>query len=157
MLLLANPHSNAEEAQKKMMDAISSGAALERLRAAIIEQGGNPEVLDNYDKFPQARFIEEIKSDTEGYIAGLNPLAIGKSAILLGAGRMVTTDKVDPSAGFKLLRKKGDKVAQGDIIALAYANDRDKLAQGTSGFRKAVEISDQKPNRNTLIIKRISG
>lgn len=157
MLLLGKSVTSAEEAQRKMLHALSSGSALEKLREIVIEQGGDPEVLENYDRFPQAKFTQEIKSEKEGYIAGLDPLAIGKSAILLGAGRMVTTDEVDPSAGFKLLRKKGDKIAQGDIIALAYANDRDKLAQGTSGFRKAVEFSDQKPNRNTLIIKRISG
>jgi thymidine phosphorylase len=40
----------------------------------------------------------------------VNALALGKATVLLGGGRQMPGDKIDPAVGIKLVRTKGDKV-----------------------------------------------
>ena len=37
-------------------------------------------------------------------------MAIGKSVVLLGGGRQLPGDTIEPAVGIKLLRTKGEKV-----------------------------------------------
>ena len=45
-----------------------------------------------------------------GYIEAVDAMAIGKSVVLLGGGRQLPEDPIDPAVGIKLLMTKGDKV-----------------------------------------------
>jgi pyrimidine-nucleoside phosphorylase len=49
-------------------------------------------------------------------------MAIGVSAMKLGAGRATMNDKIDMSAGIVLQKKVGDYVEKGETLAIAHTN-----------------------------------
>ena len=54
MLVAAGVANDRAEAASLCRRAIDSGQALERLRAIIERQGGDPRVIDDYSRMPQA-------------------------------------------------------------------------------------------------------
>ncbi len=129
MLILAGISENFNDAEIVMNKAIESGRALERFRKGIELQHGNPEVIDDYSLFPQAKHKIEIFAKQTGYIKNINSKDIGYALIEVKAGRKQTKDKIDYAAGLKLLKKVGDEVAKGEPIAeLYYDNDHGNKA-----------------------------
>lgn len=126
ILMVANVAKTVEEANQMVIEAINDGRGLNKLREMIIWQGGNPEVIDNYALFKQAD--EEINleylEDNDAYISEIDALKIGEAAMLLGAGRATKDDKIDEAVGVKVLKKIGDKVSKGDILAKIYSNGK---------------------------------
>src|SRR5206468_3436228 len=54
MLVLGGAARDRPDAEGQVRKAIASGAALERFRRVIEQQGGDPRVVDRYDLFPTA-------------------------------------------------------------------------------------------------------
>src|SRR5687767_9607362 len=54
MLIAAGVAKDRGDAKEKCRQALDSGAALERLRAIIERQGGDPRIVDDYNRMPKA-------------------------------------------------------------------------------------------------------
>ena len=65
MVYLGGKASSQEEGQKLAEEALSSGAALEKLRQLIAAQGGNPDVIDDYSLLPQATYKKDLVATKE--------------------------------------------------------------------------------------------
>lgn len=124
ILVSSNVVNNKDEAYKLISDKISSGNALNKLKEMIIYQNGDPEVIDNYNLFGSCKEVIEVKLDKSGYIQRIEAEEIGKAACILGAGRQLMTDIIDPVVGIKVIKKVGDYVSNGDTIALVYSNEK---------------------------------
>lgn len=151
MLVLAKVCDTFEEGIKKIREAITSGAALEKLRVFIENQGGDKNVVDDYSLLPKAKKIVEMKAQKSGYISKIEAEEIGVSAMILGAGRETKEDILDLSAGIVLTKKVGDFVNEGDILAYMHLNREDKLESAKERFMKAYEIVDEKVEPKKLI------
>ncbi|SCH11006.1 pyrimidine-nucleoside phosphorylase [Romboutsia sp. 1001713B170207_170306_H8] len=151
MLVLAKTVDTFEEGIEKIREAISSGAALEKLKVFIENQGGDKNVVDNYSLFPQASIKVEIKSPTNGYISKIEAEEVGVSAMILGAGRETKEDILDLSAGIILKKKVGDYVNEGDILATMYLNKEEKLESAKERFINAYTIVDEKVEPKKLV------
>ena len=92
----------------------------------IVYQHGNPNVIDDYSLFPQAKNKVPVLSEKAGYIKSLDALEIGLSAMLLGAGRESKDDVIDLAVGVELVKKVGDKVNNNDVIAYLYSNGKNE-------------------------------
>ncbi len=75
---------------------------------------------------PSAKYILEVKSDSEGYVKSLNAEEVGKVALSLGAGRETMDSIIDLSAGLVLNKKIDDKVNIGDTLAYIHCNQLEK-------------------------------
>lgn len=131
-----------EECVAMMEDSISSGRALEVLKAMIRAQGGDERVVDDPDLLPKARYVTKLKSYRNGYVHDLPAKPIGILAMNLGAGREHIDDVVDPAVGIVLNKKVGDFVARGEELAFVYHNkplEREWLAR----FYEAVGLVDE--------------
>lgn len=131
-----------EECVAMMEDSISSGRALEVLKAMIKAQGGDERVVDDPDLLPKARYVTKLKSYRNGYVHDLPAKPIGILAMNLGAGREHIDDVVDPAVGIVLNKKVGDFVARGEELAFVYHNkplEREWLAR----FYEAVGLVDE--------------
>ena len=87
LLIETGISSNKEEALQLIKQKIESKEALNKLKEMIVYQHGNPNVIDDYSLFPQAKNKVPVLSEKAGYIKSLDALEIGLSAMLLGAGR----------------------------------------------------------------------
>lgn len=141
MLIAGNKASNLDEAKVKIREAIESGKALEKFKAMVRNQGGDSSYVDDVDKFPKARLAIDKIADKECYVSAINAEEIGKSSLLLGAGRVKITDEIDFSVGLKILKKVGDHVLSGEPIFTVYANDELKAEEAINKAYAAYEFS----------------
>ena len=136
-LLELKGHENPEAS---VDEAISSGAAHERLERFVRAQGGAPDALEN---LPVSATVREVPAPRGGYVTALAALGVGRAALALGAGRKKKTDKIDPAAGVELLAKPGDRVEGGDPVARLHGGRGTEEAEGL--VLGALEIGDEPP------------
>ncbi|MFC3899478.1 pyrimidine-nucleoside phosphorylase [Aliicoccus persicus] len=125
MTVLAGKAETLDAAKEMLNEVIENGKALEKFKVFIENQGGDPSVVDNADKLPQASKTFEVISDQTGYVEAIGAEGIGIAASMLGAGRAVKEDVIDLAVGIVIHKKVGDKVENGDVLATLYANTDD--------------------------------
>lgn len=151
MLVSSKIASDYEDGVRRIKEALESGAALEKFKEFVANQGGNPEVADDYSLLPEASHIVEIKSDKTGFIDKIEAEAVGVSAMVLGAGRETKEDELDLSAGIILKKKVGDFVNEGDTLAVMHFNRENKFEDAKRRFKNAYIISEEKAKPKKLI------
>jgi pyrimidine-nucleoside phosphorylase len=145
MLRLGGVESSLEAAEARVRRAFSSGAALERFRAVVERQGGDPRVIDEPDRLPRAGEVDVFTARRDGFVRELRADLVGLASVVLGAGRDRTDADVDPAAGVRLLAARGDAVAPGDAVAELHAGRRGDLDQARRLIAAAVVIGDEPP------------
>jgi pyrimidine-nucleoside phosphorylase len=140
MLLVAGIDTDRGTARHRLEKAVRNGRALETLARIIEAQGGNPAVVEDLAVLPQAKAVEVFSADEAGTVARVEPRAIGEAIVAMGGGRRVVTDSVDPSVGFVITVKPGDRVERGQPIASVFARDADGIALGVDALRRAIVI-----------------
>ena len=101
----------------------------------------------------RARFSHEVKSPESGYITRMETEAIGNAAGLLGAGRMVKSDPIDPTAGIVLAKKTGEKVKKGDVLCTLYADREELFPAAEKAFLGSLSFGKTAPEPQPLIYK----
>lgn len=142
MLEQAKIAKTEEEAIKMLEKVIADGSAFEKFRQMVIAQGGDVSYIDHPEKFPESKYVVEVKAPKDGYVKRIVALEIGESAMRLGAGRETFDDVIDMSAGIVLRKKVGDKVAKGDTLCVVHTNveDHKKILQD---IEEAFHIVDE--------------
>ena len=151
-MLVISDRGSYEECEKNVRRVIESGEALMTFANMVEAQGGNKEWILNPELFPEAPYSYEVRSEKSGYITGVNTEGYGVASLLLGAGRNTMADKIDFSAGIKLVKKTGDKVEVGDTLAVLYTSD---IARFEASKKKLIEstfIGEVKPDDEPLIL-----
>jgi pyrimidine-nucleoside phosphorylase len=156
MMLLGGLALDRESAIETLTSAVSSGAAAEKFKEIIEAQGGNPAVVDDPALLPQAEAIELFRAVRRGFIAQIEPRAVGRGIIALGGGRTTMEDHVDPGVGFVITVKPGDWVEMGEPIASVFARDEAGLRAGAGALREAIRIADEAEPPLALISHRVT-
>ena len=133
-------------------EAIDSGKALNKFKELIINQGGNPEIINDYALMPLSNCSFDVLSPKDGYLSSFNTHKIGLSSVETGAGRKQKTDDIDLGAGIKLNCRIGDYIKKGDVMATLYAKDETRLKNAAEMFNSSFELSDSKPEIPKLIL-----
>ena len=144
-----------EECEKMVKKAIADGSALETLAKMVKAQHGDEKVIYNPELFPKAKYSREVKADKSGYIVRVDTEGYGIASLMLGAGRNTKEEDIDYSAGITLVKKTGDKVEVGDVIAVMYTNDENRFNGAVDRFMKSTEIADEKPEARPLVFERV--
>jgi len=152
MLVLGKVAPDRGDAERQVREAIRSGAGLERFRRIIEAQGGDPKVVDDYARLPQAPHHHIVAAPRAGYVAGIDAALIGRASVALGAGRDRVDDAVDPAVGILLAAKPGDAVRAGDPVLEMHYRDRGRLEAAMRLTGGAIAISDQAPPPRRLIV-----
>ena len=156
MLLLAQVVTDREQALTLLREAIASGRAAEQFARIIERQGGDPRVLDDPSRLPQAAECELYASPRQGIVARVEPRAVGRGIIALGGGRNTMADTIDPAVGFVITAKPGDVVQAGEPLASIYARDRSGIERGRAALKSAICIADEADPPLPLISHRIT-
>ena len=143
-------------AWRDMEVAISSGRAAEKLREIIDAQGGNGSVVDDPSVLPQASACELYDAPRRGFVARVEPRAVGRGVIALGGGRQRVDDPIDPAVGFVITAKPGDWVEQGEPLATVFARDDSGIEVGRSALREAITIADEAEPPLPLVSHRVT-
>ncbi|HOC97768.1 MAG TPA: thymidine phosphorylase [Bacilli bacterium] len=154
ILLLTDKAKDEKEALALVEDSVRSGKALKKLELMISAQGGNKAVINDYSLFGKAKELIEVKAEKSGYIKAIDALKIGEASGILGAGRIKKEDSVDLVVGIDVLKKVGDYVTKGDLIARIYANDKGKK-EALEIVKSSFEYSKEKVKPRKLILGKI--
>ena len=156
MLMLAHHVKDRAAAQRLMEDAISSGSAAEHFQRIIEAQGGNPAVVDDPAIMPQAAEVEVFTAARRGFVARVEPRAIGRGIAALGGGRTTMEDTLDLAVGFMITARQGDWVEQGEPMATIFARDRAGVESGRSTLGAAITLADEADPPLSLISHRVT-
>lgn len=153
MIYLGGRAKTMEEGVLLAKQSIQSGAALIKMKAFIKKQGGNPDVIEDYSLFPEAKVKADIVAETDGYVEKINAKIIGLASQHTGAGRAKKEDEIDYASGIYIEKKIGDRVAAGDTLASVYGNSREKVDRAIGEAREAFKIGKDRPETPALLKK----
>lgn len=131
------------EARGLLEKALSSGAAFEKLRLLVREQGGDVAAIDDPQRLPGAAYQEEVLAPESGTVKAIDSLALGLSSMALGSGRERKEDPIDYAVGIVLNKKAGQKVKKGESLATLHYNDTVRLAAARSRILEAFQITQE--------------
>lgn len=123
MVFLALGDIDKETAKKRVIDSISSGNALCKMKEWIFAQGGDTSIFESPEILRNAKYKREILSNGGGYINAMPADKIGRASMLLGGGRATKEDSIDHFAGIELVVGYGTQVNPDDIIGYMYSSN----------------------------------
>lgn len=141
--------------EQRVKEVVDNGQALRKLAEMIESQGGNPEVIENYDLFKKPKHVYEFIAEQNCYVKKIKTDMLGISSMVLGAGRETKDSVIDYSAGIKLNKKTGMSVKKGELIATLYADDTEKINKALETLKKSLIFSDSAEPQRPLILSYI--
>lgn len=143
MCLMGGQVENESTAQELLVELLDSGKALQTFRRWIESQGGDGRVADDpVGILPQANIVRPVLASESGWVGGLNAMAIGLTALRLGAGRAIKGQPVDHSVGIVLHRKIGDEVTAGELLYTIYAREEGQADEAELRVTEAYRLRD---------------
>jgi pyrimidine-nucleoside phosphorylase len=136
------------EARSRAEEAIGDGSALAAYERWIRAQGGDPDE----SALPSAPHLQELTAPRAGYVAELGAVRVGQAALHLGAGRQTKDDLIDHAVGVVCLRKRGDRVAQGEPLAEIHARGDGAAAEAARELEAAYAIADDPPEQRSVVL-----
>jgi thymidine phosphorylase len=130
--------------------ALANGRALERFRAMVAAQGGDPDA-----PLPSAQHAEVVTADADGWLQVLDARAVGVAAWRLGAGRARKEDPVSAAAGIICLAKPGDAVVAGQPVLELRSDDMAHFDRAREALATAIGIGADAPEPAGLVLDRI--
>ena len=143
MLLAAGVEKTSKKARQRLANALASGLAAEKFEQVIEAQGGNPKTVEDPSVLPQANEVEVYAAPRTGVVTAVDPRTIGRAVVAMGGGRIKVEDEVDPTVGFVITVKPGDKVLAGEPIASVFARDPDGMKLGFEALGRAIVVGDK--------------
>jgi pyrimidine-nucleoside phosphorylase len=155
MLRLAGAAATEEEAESQVRAALASGRGVENFREMIEQQGGDARVVDVYDRLPCAPQRHSFKAERSGFITRLDAEAVGRAAMLLGAGRECVDDRIDHSVGAMIRAKVGEAIKVGDTVMELHYRDASRLEKALELVQASCDIGETPPAAAPLILETI--
>jgi len=154
MLWLGEAAESPEAGRRMATAALRDGWAAGVFQEIIEAQSGDASVLDDPDRL-MGEPVATVTADASGFVADIDPLALGLAAVDLGAGRAKKEDDVDPKAGFVLHKKPGERVEAGETLAQIYASDPSRA--DADAVRSAFRLAARPATPRRLLIDRFDG
>jgi pyrimidine-nucleoside phosphorylase len=152
LLALSDLQIDENEGRARAAAAIEDGTALAAYERWIAAQGGDP----GEAALPTAAVVHEIVASAAGYVRSIGAIDIGMAALRLGAGRQTKDDAIDHAVGIVCLKKRGDAVTVGDVLAEVHARDDASARQAESEVLAAYELGDEAPPARPIVLETIS-
>lgn len=156
MLLVGGVHQRLRDAKTALRKAISSGKALEIFGEVIQAQGGDPKVLEDPSRLPQAKVQREvIWEGSAGYVQAVDAMKVARLALEMGAGRKSTRSSIDPAVGISRLIKRGEPLEPGQPIGILHDAKSKRAKLREAALLEAVEVGPKRPKSEPLVLERI--
>jgi len=156
MLRLSGASPDERAARAALEEALDSGAALDRFRAWVAAQGGDPAAVDDPERLPAAPVVRVWEAPRDGWLRAIDGREVGLAANALGAGRARVGEAVDPRVGFVFRAKPGDRVGKGAVLAEIHARAEDDARGAEARLGRAVEIGEAGPDLPSLLREKVT-
>jgi pyrimidine-nucleoside phosphorylase len=157
MLMIGGTVPGRAAARARAEQALESGAALDKFRAVVGAQGGDPAVADDPEGIlPQAPIRSVVQAEEDGVVQRVEPRIIGRAITALGGGRTKVEDTVDPAVGFLIHARPGQRVRKGDPLATILARDASGEMAARAALGRAITLGQGVPAVRPLVSHRAS-
>ncbi len=153
MLICSGITQTKQEALIKIKEVISNGKAMEKFIQMLVNQGGNPNVVEDYSLFGQSKHKIPIIAKKSGFIQSINSQEIGYALIRISAGRMVLSSELDYTAGCEFYKKQGEKIEKGELVGLVYCQNQEEGQKVAGRILESIQVSESEPGSEKLILK----
>ncbi len=126
--MMTGAAKNLPEAEKRVDQAIRSGAAVAKLAGVIAAQGGDARQIERPDLLPTAPVHSMLVAPRSGYIASIQSEQVGLASMRLGAGRFKKGEQIDHRTGLILQAKVGDYRHAGEPLVEIHARNASEAA-----------------------------
>jgi thymidine phosphorylase len=108
----------------------------------VAAQGGPGNFLTRWrDHLPVAPLVRPFAAPAAGVLAAVDGRALGHAVIVLGGGRRVETDRIDPSVGLSAIARIGTRLAAGEPLCLIHAADAAGVAAAEAELAGAFTLA----------------
>ncbi len=165
MVELSTPHPVASQptspargavgsAEAKVRAALSSGAALDKFRQMVAQQGGDPRVIDDPTRLPLAPHVVPVKAPAGGYVSDMDALGVGVATARLGGGRERADDAIDLAVGVVVCKKPGEAVRAGDTVFEVHHRQKG-LVEALALLSVCYRVTDSPPAVVPLVLEEL--
>ena len=156
MVALSGVDDSLEAARARVRRALDSGAALERFRRNVEEQGGDPRVCDDPSRLSDLT-VEEVRVESvhAGYVVSVDAAEVGRAVASAGGGRTRVEDRIDPAVGYLARARVGQQVSAGEPLGLLYCRPGAAADAAAARIRAAYAVGDEAPGRVPELIKEV--
>jgi pyrimidine-nucleoside phosphorylase len=145
LLRLADPALSAAAARARVEDALDSGAGLEAYERWIAAQGGDPRL----GALPDAPGIMHLHADRTGIVQDVDARVVAEVAHAI-ANRGA---RVDGRVGVVCVRKAGDHVVPGDVLAALHDAHEYETGPALARLAHAWRIGDEPLERRSPVLE----
>jgi pyrimidine-nucleoside phosphorylase len=152
LLALSDLGIDGDEGRARALTAVEDGTALALYERWIAAQGGDPREA----ALPTAPVVLDVVASTAGYIRAIGAIDVGIAALRLGAGRQTKDDAIDHAVGILCLKKRGDSVTAGEVVAEVHARDDAAAERAGAEVLAAYEFGDEAPPARPIVLETIA-
>ncbi len=155
-LVLAGKADDMDAGAAMIDTALETGRAAECFGRMVAALGGPVDFVERFpDRLPSAPVFRMVPSPRAGYVASVNAHALGDAVVHLGGGRLVGSDRINPSVGLSGLAVIGEEMAAGEPLAMVHASSDAKAEAAVAAVLAAYSLSEAMPDEPALIHERI--
>ncbi|MEI7880229.1 MAG: thymidine phosphorylase [bacterium] len=155
MLFVAGVVTSVEAGLEMVRRKMASGEPFEIFKKMVRLHGGSSEVLDDFRRFPASRFLIDYPAPVGGFVQDVDAEKLGRASVLLGAGRVKTTDTIDHAAGLSNLMKIGEPITAGARLVTLHAATQARVDAALGLVREAFVIGPNHVPAGPLVLERI--
>ena len=145
----------ADEARERVLGLLDDGSALDRFRAFVVAQGGDPDVADRpWELLPTAPVVRDWSPD-DPHVTGFACRRFGELAARLGAGRLRQGDTLDLAVGLEVLVRTGDEVAPGAAAVRVHARTDEDAEAVLAELPSVVHTGGEPVSEVPLVLARV--
>ncbi len=152
LLALSDLGIDVAEGAARAKAAVADGSAEAVWNRWIAAQGGTADE----SALERAPVVREVLATRGGAVQSLDAIRVGMAALHLGAGRRVKSDTIDHAVGVVCLRKRGDLVEAGEVIAEVHAREETAADDAAREVAGAYAIGDERPPERSVLLEVIA-
>jgi pyrimidine-nucleoside phosphorylase len=152
LLALSDLELDEDAGRDRAAAAVQDGTAVAMYERWIAAQGGDA----REEALPTAPVVHEVVAPAAGYVSSLGAIEVGMAALRLGAGRQTKDDMIDHAVGIRCLKKRGDAVAAGEVLAEVHARDDASAELAEAEVLDAYDFGDEAPAARPIVLETIA-
>lgn len=155
-LVAAGRAEDVPSAYALAKERLSDRSALDRFRALVELQGGDPGICDEPESLMGSLHVETVPAQADGYVSAIHAGSVGRAVVELGAGRQRREDPIDPQVGVVMAVEVGDRVERDMPLARVYARDRQAAERAVATVSQAIRLSAEPVAARPVVLEKLS-
>ncbi len=154
LLLIGRLAEHRDAALARVDAALASGSALEHFARMVAELGGPADFCERAaHHLAVAPVLRPVLAPRGGWVQGMATRDIGLAVIELGGGRRQASDTVDHRVGFSQMVRVGQRVEEGEPLAMVHAASGDEADAACARLPSLIQLGDESPSAAPVLIE----